>query len=363
MKTPLALLLFWGSLAAAQTSLGNICIVDGIKNVGLAGINACNSSFSNSSPGLTWIPSNAPSAGRWATPPNGTMLIDTRFANGPGFNEGGMHGQKAHIVFDCHAGANDAYESSGSFTGPVCLEFDAFADSGGTDGNNTRQNLVGIMGYATRSINSARPVWGANFGVTYNVTNSTNMATALELDIGAVDADDPIQQGVGLRILNGGPHKVGGGFVVDGERSKFVRGGTIQNYTEIGLEMTPNARRTADIQIIPPADDNAPSVILRDAANKATVLAINDSGDLATTGSIRGKNVPIVTSFITTSATTDFVAVTGMTPSGHCSLTATNAEAARGSPSVWVSNKTTNRISVTHAPSPGWTFDVMCTPN
>jgi len=78
---------------------------------------------------------------------------------------------------------------------------------------------------------------------------------------------------------------------------------------------------------------------------------------------LAGNNVPIVTSFAATAATTDNVNVVGMTASGHCTLTATNSGAAGGIASVFVSNKTTNQITVTHTATSGWTFDVSCTPN
>jgi len=83
----------------------------------------------------------------------------------------------------------------------------------------------------------------------------------------------------------------------------------------------------------------------------------------ATTGAVSGKNIVIATSFTTTAATTDNVTVTGMTASGHCMLQPTNSAAAAGIASVFVSNKTTNQITVTHTSSANWNFDVMCTPN
>jgi hypothetical protein len=70
----------------------------------------------------------------------------------------------------------------------------------------------------------------------------------------------------------------------------------------------------------------------------------------------------IATSFTTTAATTDTVTVTGMTSSGHCSLQPTNAGAAGGIASVYVSAKTTNQITVTHTATATWTFDVLCVP-
>jgi hypothetical protein len=70
----------------------------------------------------------------------------------------------------------------------------------------------------------------------------------------------------------------------------------------------------------------------------------------------------MVASLVTTAATTDAVAVQGMTASGHCSLTATNAAAAAATtPSV--TTKGANTITVTHAVTANMNYDIMCTSN
>jgi len=76
-----------------------------------------------------------------------------------------------------------------------------------------------------------------------------------------------------------------------------------------------------------------------------------------------GNNLPIVASLATTGATSDNVALIGMTSFGHCSLTATNASAATNIATTYVSAKTTNQITVTHTARASMTYDVMCTPN
>ena len=96
------------------------------------------------------------------------------------------------------------------------------------------------------------------------------------------------------------------------------------------------------------------------SVSNATMVAAKVATILPT--GIAGLNIPIVTSFTTTAATTDPITVTGMTASGHCQLQATNAGAAGGT-GTYVSNKTTNQITVTHTATSGWTFDVSCTPN
>lgn len=69
----------------------------------------------------------------------------------------------------------------------------------------------------------------------------------------------------------------------------------------------------------------------------------------------------LASSLTTTAATTDNVTIQGMTASGHCQLEPTNSGAAGGLASVFVSNKTTNQITVTHTATAGWTFDITCT--
>ena len=68
----------------------------------------------------------------------------------------------------------------------------------------------------------------------------------------------------------------------------------------------------------------------------------------------------LVTSFTTTAATSDNVSVPGMLVNGHCRLQATNSVSAAMS-GVYVSNKTTDQITVTHPVTASGNFDVMCT--
>jgi Periplasmic copper-binding protein (NosD) len=78
---------------------------------------------------------------------------------------------------------------------------------------------------------------------------------------------------------------------------------------------------------------------------------------------LSGNNIPILTSFTTSSAEGDNVTVTGMTAKGHCSSpTATNSIATTIT-GIYISGKTTNRITVNHSVKAGGTFDISCTPN
>jgi hypothetical protein len=68
-------------------------------------------------------------------------------------------------------------------------------------------------------------------------------------------------------------------------------------------------------------------------------------------------------SFTSTAAAFDDVAVRGMTPSGHCSLTATNAAAASNIATAYISQKANNTVRVAHASIAGLTYDLICTSN
>jgi hypothetical protein len=92
-------------------------------------------------------------------------------------------------------------------------------------------------------------------------------------------------------------------------------------------------------------------------------LFINNAPVSLGTGPVTGANVPIVGALTTGGGTSDTVALVGMTSSGHCSLTATNASAATNIATTYVSAKTTNQITVTHTATASMTYDVLCTPN
>lgn len=70
-----------------------------------------------------------------------------------------------------------------------------------------------------------------------------------------------------------------------------------------------------------------------------------------------------VATLTTTAATSNTLTVTGMTSSGHCSLTPTNASAATNIATTFISAKTTNQITVTHVATSGMTYDALCSSN
>ena len=74
-------------------------------------------------------------------------------------------------------------------------------------------------------------------------------------------------------------------------------------------------------------------------------------------------NAVLPASLVTTSSSSDNVAITGMTARGHCTLTATNATAAANIAATYISRKTTDQITVTHAAVANMNYDILCTPD
>ena len=77
-----------------------------------------------------------------------------------------------------------------------------------------------------------------------------------------------------------------------------------------------------------------------------------------------GNSQTVMTASLSTSAaTTDTVAITGMTASGHCTFSPTNASAATNIATAYISNKTANQITLSHTATGSMTFDFLCTAN
>jgi len=93
-----------------------------------------------------------------------------------------------------------------------------------------------------------------------------------------------------------------------------------------------------------------------------TFNAFTTAGCLTNTaaGVIGSQPCTIAATLVTTAATTDDVVVNGMTTIGHCALQPTNALAGAAT-GTYVSAKTTNQITVTHAVTALMNFDILCT--
>jgi hypothetical protein len=65
----------------------------------------------------------------------------------------------------------------------------------------------------------------------------------------------------------------------------------------------------------------------------------------------------------TTSSQSDTVTITGMTASGHCSLTPNDAEAARNITATFIGAKAKDHITVSHPAIANMSYDILCTSN
>ncbi len=69
----------------------------------------------------------------------------------------------------------------------------------------------------------------------------------------------------------------------------------------------------------------------------------------------------MMASFTSSAASPENVSVQGMTASGHCSFTATNASAAANLASTFISSKAAGIVQITHPLISAMTFDIFCT--
>ena len=74
-----------------------------------------------------------------------------------------------------------------------------------------------------------------------------------------------------------------------------------------------------------------------------------------------GVSPVLAASLTTTAAASDAVNIPGMTPGGHCGLTAASASAAANAATTWIGVKSAGRLVVNHAPVAGMAYDVICT--
>ena len=118
--------------------------------------------------------------------------------------------------------------------------------------------------------------------------------------------------------------------------------------------VSPRIRHDAEDNLVIDTGGASASLNLNTDNNKPVKLG---------TGGTAGANIPILASLRTTFGTATNVSMEGVTSSSHCSLTATDAIAAAYLGRTFISAKTEDRITVTHAPVAGMTYDVLCTPN
>jgi hypothetical protein len=67
-------------------------------------------------------------------------------------------------------------------------------------------------------------------------------------------------------------------------------------------------------------------------------------------------------SVMTTASSSDTFPLPGMTAAGHCSQPGATNTAAATATGTYISTKAANSVTLTHAPTPGMKFDLLCTP-
>lgn len=125
---------------------------------------------------------------------------------------------------------------------------------------------------------------------------------------------------------------------------------------------TPNA---ISVAFIKNQIQNTADAIYVGFTSTSQFSSIGDESDSLTTTiqlSNVGNNIPLLTAFTTTIATSETVTVTGASASSHCWAEATNATAAALT-GVFLSGPTTNAVTLNHSATAGGTFNIFCTPN
>jgi hypothetical protein len=252
-------------------------------------------------------------------------------------------------------------------TAIVAAGISGFADSS-TAGGFPLGAALGVYGQSLCKVN-ASDCFGANFAVkdTAGLTTGVTL-NGIEVDLDPQNAPSAYAGLVGNTVIIG----ASGSYDYSDFRAYDVATGNGTSTIGVGYG-TQNG--TADIAFQAGALCTTGScasqpfvaIGMNSGSNAAASWKADSTGDFVIVpraGSVTvGPNIPVLTSFTTTAATSDNVTVPGMTSSGHCFLQPTNAAAATGIASVYVSAKTSNQITVTHSSTSGWAFDVMCTPN
>jgi hypothetical protein len=199
--------------------------------------------------------------------------------------------------------------------------------------------------------------YGMQTGASAVGTNTTTVGALI------VASDDPLDVGTGqtIRGLWVAPSLTRASGSVTTLESVFLA--SPNNYSTSGTVAAETVTNQYGIHIqdlLAKGTTRTAAIQIDAQTTGANAYAIKVDGGLTSLASIA---VSSVASLTTTAATSDNLTVTGMTSSGHCSLTATNASAATNTATTYISAKTTNQITVTHAVVSGMTYDVFCTAN
>ena len=158
--------------------------------------------------------------------------------------------------------------------------------------------------------------------------------------------------GPGIVFANGGSVATGTIFVYENDHTDYSKAVGFQQTQVFTTNQVLGANCSGSLSTW---------TLLKNDTNSQMIDAFGPNGCFYnSTPILTGFQALVVGSLTTTSATSDVVALPGMTTVGHCSLTATNSSAATVT-GVYVSAKAAGRITVTHPAAAGLTFDVSCT--
>ena len=245
------------------------------------------------------IPPNAPSGAGWTTPlPNNVFINDERLFNGIGFAGGPFPFLTSYNVIMQNLGVNTAGEGNAN-SGRFVLDLESEATAGGVLHDASKANAGGLL-VSTRRTGGNRPLWGADFSMVYNNINNGSVGIEID-DINGSGVDAPVGSiGNGIVVIASGPNsrsRSGIGYtcqaVVNGTSWQYCQ--LLQSYTTFGTFYSGATGRSADISIIPPADDTSTAIVGRNHANTASVFFIlaNGQGGFSSLVPSTGTAIPI----------------------------------------------------------------------
>jgi hypothetical protein len=284
--------------------------------------------------------------------------------------------------------------------------------------NSTSQDSHAVGGYfQARALANKTQIWGANFVVQAGEGIANAKLTGLEVDMNQSSGVDNKYGGSldqdGVNIISAGTNHPRNGLGITAVKPEdyWQMDALFGNYQTVGVQVSNGAAGSIAHYVIPPDDSTAIEVVGRNHANDSNAWFVTNGGsgifktvqsivvsptaDFASEGIIRlaagdairwrnsandadvslikdsndrllwnGNQSPVASSsFTTNAATTQDVRVMGMTSSGHCTISPTDATAAADSSGTYISAKTVNQITVAHPARAGRTWDVLCTPN
>jgi hypothetical protein len=284
--------------------------------------------------------------------------------------------------------------------------------------NSSSPDSHSVGGYfQSRALGNNTQIWGANSVVQVEKGVTGAKLTGLEVDMNQSSGVDNKYGGSldqdGVNIISGGTNhpRNGLGITAVTTANYWQEDALFGNYQTIGVQVGNGAAGSIAHYIIPPDDTTATEVVGRNHANNLNAwiitnggggifktvqsIVISPSASFASDGIIRlaagdsikwrnsandgdvslakdssdrllwnGNQSPVASaSFATIAAASENVTVKGMTSSGHCTISPTNANAAADSTGTYVSAKASNQITIAHPPNAGRTWDILCTAN